>query len=132
MKSPLRGAPLTIPPSPNSPKNIPPRGAAPRTNVTSGGGGGGGAADCPTATVAASTARTITAIGLGIPNFMEFISSTSSRATFTFLIHDPHGSHQTVIPDDHVGYHRLTSVALARARANSAPGQFHANDLLFA
>ena len=61
---------------------------------------------------------------------MQFISSTSSRAIFDLLIHNPHGSHQTVIANDHIGNHRLTSVALAQAR--SARGQFHANDLLIA
>src|ERR1035441_8043883 len=126
-KSPLSGAPVMVLPSPNSPAIMPPPGPAPRIIMSCGGGGGGGA-DWPIATVAVSRPRVITAIELRIPNFMEFIGLTSCPGACISLVHNSHGAHQAIIPDDHVRDYRLTAIALSGARF--VPRQFHANDLL--
>src|SRR5450755_2341956 len=128
-KSPLRGAPFTAWPSPNSLKNISPPGPGPCMNITSFGGGGGGA-DCPNATATVNRTKTAIEMGLIIPSFINFIRSTSSPLACVSLVHNSHGSHQSVIPDDHVGDHRLIAMAIHGGR--SAPRQFHANDLFFA
>src|ERR1019366_10075209 len=110
-KSPLRGVPVMVLPSPNSPAIMPPPGPCPPIIIMScgGGGGGGGGADCPIATVAARTARAITAIEARIKNFMEFISPASCPWACISLVHNSHGAHQAVIADHHVRDHRLTT-----------------------
>src|ERR1019366_1664365 len=125
-KSPLRGVPVMVLPSPNSPAIMPPPGPCPPIIMSCGGGGGGGVA-CPIATVAVRTAIAITAIEVRIKNFMEFISPTSCPWSCISLVHNSHGAHQAVIPDHHVRHHRLTA-AVGGARCVS--GKFHANNLL--
>src|ERR1017187_5169008 len=125
-KSPLRGVPVMVLPSPNSPAIMPPPGPCPPIIMSCGGGGGGGGA-CPIPPVVRYIARAITGTEGRIKNLMEFISSTSRPWSCFSLVHNSHGAHQAVIPDHHVRHHRLPA-AVGGARCVS--GKFHANNLL--